>query len=113
MHEFRRFLQRELDVRGWRQSDLVARSGLSKQLISNLLRDRRDHLGSMPAESTLEGLARGLGVPVDVVRTAAARALAGYRDDGRPITTDLTGVATDALLAELRRRLRDAEAAAC
>lgn len=41
MHEYRRFIQRELDNRGWRQKDLVQKSGLSRQLVSNILRDER------------------------------------------------------------------------
>lgn len=105
MHEYRRFIQGELDARGWRQSDLVRKSGLSRQLVSQILNDRRDHLGQMPDQSTIEKLARGFGVPVDLVRTAAARSLTNYSDDGTALTITLSDVSTDALLTEIRRRI--------
>ncbi len=92
-------------MRGWRQADLVHRSGLSRQLISGLMRDRRDHLGQMPDDSTLSGLAKGLGVPVSRVRAAAARSLVGYEDSGEPLTPLLEEVPLDALFAEIRRRI--------
>jgi transcriptional regulator with XRE-family HTH domain len=105
VHEYRRFVQAELDARGWRQADLVRRSGLSRQLISTILSDDRTHLGQMPDDATIEGLAAGFSVSAERVRTAAARALAGYTDDGVPITTDLADVPTDVLLREVRRRI--------
>lgn len=109
MHEYRRFVQGELDARGWRQSDLVRRSGLSRQLVSNILRDDRDYLGQMPDAATLEALARGFGLPVETVRTAAARSLVDYSDDGTALTITLGEVSTDALLNEIRRRIDDAD----
>ena len=112
MHEFQRFIQSELDARGWRQADLVRRSGLSRQLISGILRDTRDHLGQMPDASTIQGLADGFGVPADRVRTAAARSLVGYVDDGSALTPALSEVSTDALLNEIRRRLDHADSTA-
>ncbi|MEU6582849.1 helix-turn-helix transcriptional regulator [Nocardia sp. NPDC046763] len=106
MHEYRRFVQAELDARGWKQADLARKSGLSRQLISNILRDNRPNLGQMPEEATLEGIAQGFGIPVDVVRTAASRALTGFIDEGQPLRIDLGEVSTDALLAEIHRRIK-------
>lgn len=111
MHEYRRFIQAELDARGWKPAELARRSRLHRQLIWKILNDERDHLGQMPDESTMEALAAGLGISVDRVRTAAARSLSGYTDDGAPITTDLKKVPIDALLGEIRRRI-DGRAAA-
>lgn len=105
MHEYRRFIQAELDARGWRQADLVRSSGLSRQLISNILRDDRPALGQMPEESTITSLAKGFGISADVVRRAASRALAGYSDSGEPLRVDLASVSDAALVAELHRRL--------
>jgi transcriptional regulator with XRE-family HTH domain len=82
-------------------------SGLSRQLINTILRDDRDHLGQMPDESTLEGLAKGFTVPVETVRTAAARSLVGYSDDGGALTPQLRDVHLDVLLNEIRRRFHD------
>lgn len=109
MHEYRRFVQAELDARGWKPAELARRSGLHRQLVWKILHDKRDSLGQMPEESTMEGIARGFGISVDRVRVAAARALRGYEDDGAPLTSDLTDVSIDALLAEIRRRLEEAE----
>lgn len=103
-HEYRRFIQAELDARGWEPADLVRRSGLRRQLVWKILHDEREHLGQMPDASTLEGIARGFSIPVDRVRTAAARSLAGYVDDGRPVVTDVRELTTEVLLEELRRR---------
>lgn len=108
MHEYRRFVQQQLDDRGWSPADLVRRSGLSRQLISKILNDDRHHLGQMPDDSTLEGLAQGFGVPAEVVRTAAARSLVGYTDDGSALTIQLRDVSTEALLNEIRRRIENA-----
>ncbi|WP_032368545.1 helix-turn-helix domain-containing protein [Rhodococcoides fascians] len=105
MHEFKRFIQKQLDDQGLRQADLVTRSGLTRSHISKLMRDQRDHLGQMPDKETLEALAKGFGIPVERVRTAAARSLVGYVDDGLPISLELGEVPTDALLNELKRRI--------
>lgn len=107
MHEYRRLVQSELDARGWQQAMLVRQSGLSRQMVSKILRDDRDHLGQMPDDSTMQALADGFGIPVDRVRKAAARSLVGYTDDGEPLTADLTTVSIDALLNEIRRRVND------
>ena len=105
MHEFRRFIQQELDARSWKQADLARRSGLTRSHISKLLRDSRDHLGQMPDAETIQGLATGFMLPEEVVRTAASRALRGYSDDGTALYVDLAEVSTDALLEEVRRRI--------
>ena len=105
MHEFKRFIQQQLDARGWKQADLVRASGLSRSHVSKLMRDNREHLGQMPEADTIAGLARGFSLPEETVRTAASRALVGYEDDGHPIQFDLTEVSTDVLLQEVRRRI--------
>lgn len=107
MHEFKRFIQQQLDARGWTQADLVRKSGLSKQHVSNLLRDTREHLGQMPTEKTIRALAEGFQMPAEVVRTAASRALAGYSDEGQPLHVDIHQVPLDTLLNEIRRRFEE------
>jgi len=82
VHEYRRFVQDELDARGWKPAELARQSGLRRQLVWKILHDNRPTLGQMPDESTIEGIARGFGIPVDRVRIAAARSLRGYEDDG-------------------------------
>lgn len=110
MHEYRRFIQEHLDGLGWKQSELARASGLSRQLIHSILSDDRDHLGQMPDDSTLEGIAQGFSVPVERVRTAAARSLVGYTDDGAALTPNLQDVHIDALLNEIRRRVNELSA---
>lgn len=109
MHEYKRFVQEQMDARGWRQADLVRASGLGRALVSRILRDERPRLGQMPDESTMAGLAKAFQVPTETVRTAAARALRGYTDDGEALTTDLSAVSIDALLMEIRRRVQASE----
>lgn len=105
MHDYRRFVQAELDARGWTPAKLARLAGLRRQLIWNILHDNRPTLGQMPDDSTLEGLARGFNVPVERVREAAARALRGYIDSGEPLQITLSDVSIDALLEEIRRRV--------
>lgn len=105
VHEYRRFVQAELDARGWVPADLVRRSGLNRQLVWKILHDDREHLGQMPDDETMQAIADGFKIDVSRVRTAAARSLRGYTDSGHPISTDLSGVDIDILLAEIRRRV--------
>lgn len=109
VHEYKRFVQEQMDARGWRQADLVRASNLSRALVSRILRDDRPRLGQMPDESTMAGLAKAFRVPTETVRTAAARALRGYADDGEALTADLSAVSIDALLMEIRRRVQTNE----
>ncbi|OFB37932.1 hypothetical protein BA059_16660 [Mycolicibacterium sp. (ex Dasyatis americana)] len=110
MHEYRRFIQEHLDSRGWKQADLVRASGLSRQLVHSIIKDDRERLGQMPDDSTMEGIAKGFGVPIERVRTAAARSLAGYTDDGSALTPNLQDVHIDVLLNEVRRRFDELSA---
>lgn len=105
VHEYRRFVQAELDARGWEPPELVRRAGVNRQLVWKILKDDREHLGQMPDDATMEAIATGFGIDVERVRTAAARSLRGYADDGHPITTDLAAIDIDILLAEIRRRV--------
>ncbi len=57
----------------------------------------------------MAGLAKAFHVSTETVRTAAARALRGYADDGEALTTDLSAVSIDALLMEIRRRVQGNE----
>jgi transcriptional regulator with XRE-family HTH domain len=54
---------------------------MHRQTISKILKDNREYLGQMPEESTLQGIAKGLGIDAEKVRLAAARSLVGYTED--------------------------------
>src|SRR5882672_4536619 len=75
MHALRRFIQSELDNRGWQARDLVKASGPSKQLVSNLLNDDRDVMPQLPRTATLDALASAFGVTTAHVTTVAVEAL--------------------------------------
>jgi hypothetical protein len=57
----------------------------------------------MPDDTTIEGIAKGFGIPADRVRQAASRALDGYVEssDGDP----LDSYSTAYLLEVIRRRV--------
>lgn len=107
MHELGRYLQREMDNRGWKTSDLVRRSGLSKQTVYNLINDARQFMDQTPQRKTVNGLAEALGVnPIEIL-TASAQAL-GVPVEGRPASAGLGGVSSEQILHELSLRLAGA-----
>ena len=105
VHEYRRFIQSELDARGWDAAELVRRSGLRRQLVWKILHDDRDTLGQLPDRTTLDALAHGLSIPVERLRVAATRSLDGYDSGGIPVAHDVKEFPTEVLLEELRRRI--------
>jgi transcriptional regulator with XRE-family HTH domain/predicted GIY-YIG superfamily endonuclease len=101
-HPYRSLIQKELAARCWRQSDLARASGLHRALISKILADRRPRLGQMPDDATIQGIAKGFGLPADKVRKAAAESLIGYLADYHE--DPLEQYSTDYLLDVIRRR---------
>lgn len=109
VHEFRRFIQQQMDLRNWTQAELARQSGLSRQQISRLLADPRPRLARLPEPETITGLANAfVGVSEKTIRAVAAKA-AGAQIEGFP-DLDLEAVSSDLLLAELQRRLRRLDA---
>ena len=105
MHELGRYLQREMDRRGWKAADLARHTGVTKQTLSNLLRDPREFMDQTPRRPTLEGLATGLQVPLSEVLTAAAQGI-GAIPAADVMRSDLSHVPDDVLTHELAARLR-------
>lgn len=104
MHALRRFIQNELDTRGWQARDLVKASGLSKQLVSNLMNDDRDVLPQLPRTTTLDALAQAFSVTTAHVTTVAVEAL-GIPDVQAPaVVHQIHDVDDEVLLRELLRR---------
>lgn len=104
MHALRRYIQGELDARGWRAHDLEKASGLSRQLISKLVNDDRDVLPQIPRTTTLEALAKAFNVTTAHVTTVAVEAL-GVADVKAPaVVHQIEAVSDDVLLRELLRR---------
>lgn len=104
MHALRRFIQSELDSRGWQARDLVKVSGLSKQLVSNLLNDDRDILPQLPRTTTLEALARTFNVSTAHVTTVAVEALGVPGVNAPAVVHQIEEVDDEVLLRELLRR---------
>jgi transcriptional regulator with XRE-family HTH domain len=66
-----------MDRTGDTLSDIAARGGLSRQTLSGLMNRHTGDGGAMPRTQTLQALARGLGLPFETVRVAAAVAVYG------------------------------------
>src|ERR1700753_1781878 len=65
-----RLIQQRLDERGWSYGDVARRGGLPRSTLYALATTR--NLVRPPRPATIDALARGLDVPVAVVRAAAA-----------------------------------------
>ncbi|WP_445526719.1 helix-turn-helix domain-containing protein [Streptomyces cyslabdanicus] len=65
-------IKKKLDQKGWSYSDVARRGGISRSTVHHLATSAQ--LAQMPQQTTLEGLARGLGVPAAPVLRAAAEA---------------------------------------
>ncbi|GHF44105.1 hypothetical protein GCM10010218_26780 [Streptomyces mashuensis] len=65
-------IRQRLDRQGWSYGDVARRGGIPRSTVHHLATS--DRLARMPQPATLEGLARGLDLPLDSVRRAAAEA---------------------------------------
>lgn len=108
MHELGRYLQRKLDDRGWPVSELVRRSGLSRQTVYNLISDSREHMDQTPQRKTVNGLAQALGVSPIEILTVSAQAI-GVPVEAIPAADALSAASNQEILAELASRLSQAQ----
>lgn len=65
-------MRQRLDRQGWSYGEVARRGGIPRSTVHHLATAER--LVRMPQPATLEGLARGLEMPLDTVRRAAAEA---------------------------------------
>jgi len=101
-----------LDREGWSYGEVARRGGVPRSTVHHLA--TVDHMARMPQPATLEGLAKGLGLPLDTVRRAAAEACgihvyapgAHPGDDG-PAGTDAADPDVDVLIASVQRLSSD------
>jgi transcriptional regulator with XRE-family HTH domain len=70
VNPLQRLIARRLQERGWSYGEVARRSGLPRSTVYTLATTR--NLVRPPRPATINGLARGLDVPVSAVRTAAA-----------------------------------------
>ncbi|MEV7973300.1 helix-turn-helix transcriptional regulator [Cellulomonas sp. NPDC089187] len=109
MHALRQYVQGEMDRRGWKPVELAKRSGVSKQVLSNLLNDDRDELRMLPARDTIDGLAAAFSVDRDVLLGVVGEAM-GIPVGRTVVVYDASRVPDDELLRELAHRLAAREA---
>jgi transcriptional regulator with XRE-family HTH domain len=65
-------IRERLDRQGWSYGDVARRGGVPRSTVHHLA--TADRVVRMPQATTLEGLAKGLELPLDTVRRAAAEA---------------------------------------
>lgn len=104
MHAYRRFVQTEMDKRGWTAADLQRSSGLTKQNLSRLLRDEREQLQQRPDAATVTALANAFGVDEKLVLSHVAEAM-GLPTSRVEVAT-AADLSNDELLRVLAERLR-------
>ncbi|WP_406268854.1 helix-turn-helix domain-containing protein [Actinacidiphila glaucinigra] len=100
-------IKRRLEQRGWSYGEVARRGGVPRSTVHHLATTAR--VARMPQQSTLEGLSRGLEMPLEAVRRAAAEAcgIHLYVEDGTGTTPDpevATLIASVQQLSEADRR---------
>lgn len=63
-------IRQRLERQGWSYGEVARRGGIPRSTVHHLA--TTDRLVRMPQPATLEGLSRGLDLPLDTVRRAAA-----------------------------------------
>jgi transcriptional regulator with XRE-family HTH domain len=84
-------IRERLDRNGWSYGDVARRGGVPRSTVHHLA--TTDRVVRMPQATTLEGLAKGLELPLDTVRRAAAEACGihvygGEAGEAAPRTAD-------------------------
>ena len=65
-------IRERLDLKGWSYGEVARRGGIPRSTVHHLA--TTDRVVRMPQSTTLEGLSKGLELPLDTVRRAAAEA---------------------------------------
>ncbi|EDY57380.1 MULTISPECIES: helix-turn-helix transcriptional regulator [Streptomyces] len=104
-------IRERLDRKGWSYGDVARRGGVPRSTVHHLA--TTDRVVRMPQATTLEGLSKGLELPLDTVRRAAAEAC-GIHVYGTPAAQDAEGTAArpadpevDLLIASLQKLSAD------
>jgi len=84
-----RLIAGRLRERGWSYGEVARRGGLPRSTVSTLATTR--NLVRPPRPATIDGLARGLDVPVSAVRAAAAESTGLHYYDRPPAGTGQGG----------------------
>ena len=84
-------IRERLDLKGWSYGEVARRGGVPRSTVHHLA--TTDRVVRMPQSTTLEGLSKGLELPLDTVRRAAAEAC-GIHVYGAPAAQSSTPSAT-------------------
>jgi transcriptional regulator with XRE-family HTH domain len=82
INPLQRLIRQRLGERGWSYGQVARRGGLPRSTVYTLATTR--NLARPPRPATIDALARGLDVPVSVVRAAAAESTGLHYYDGTP-----------------------------
>ena len=97
-------VRERVERQGWSYGDVARRGGLPRSTVHHLATVER--LARMPQPATLEGLARGLELPLDTVRRAAATTCGIHLYDASPDPeVDLLMASLQQLSADDRRHV--------
>lgn len=102
-------MRQQLDTQKWSYGDVARRGGIPRSTVHHLATS--EGLVRMPQPATLEGLARGLELPLELVRRAAAEACGihvyppGGADGGLDPETDVLIASVQKLTPEDRRHV--------
>lgn len=84
-------IREHLDRKGWSYGDVARRGGIPRSTVHHLA--TTDRVVRMPQATTLEGLAKGLELPLEAVRRAAAEACGIHVYDTSPAADPIGGTA--------------------
>src|SRR5438445_12803088 len=82
INPLQRLIQQRLRERGWSYGEVARRGGLPRSTVYTLAITR--NLARPPRPATLDGLAKGLDLPVSAVRAAAAESTGLHYYDAVP-----------------------------
>ncbi|MEV6597225.1 helix-turn-helix transcriptional regulator [Actinoplanes sp. NPDC051346] len=94
MNPLQQLIRDRMAEQGWSYADVARRGDVPRSTVHHLA--TAEHLRRPPHPATLEGLAEGLGVPIDAIRAAAASA-AGLTTWQEPVTDPEISVLVAAL----------------
>jgi transcriptional regulator with XRE-family HTH domain len=89
INPLQRLIQQRLREQGWSYGEVARRGGLPRSTVYTLAMTR--NLVRPPRPATLDGLARGLDVPVSAVRAAAAESTGLHYYDEVPVPREHPG----------------------
>ncbi|MCD0482930.1 helix-turn-helix transcriptional regulator [Streptacidiphilus sp. ASG 303] len=98
-------IRERLDRQGWSYGEVARRGGIPRSTVHHLA--SVEEIRRMPQPATLEGLARGLELPLEAVRGAAAEAcgIHLYADEVRDPEVDVLIASLKQLSAQDRQHV--------